>query len=680
MSTDPLKSKRDEVYSTLLGRIPATEEFMEVKRAMQRRFLSNGKLSSVGMPENISFTIAAIQGASTQAELERVEVLVKNNAFKRLPKAELKSQLLRAKGGGGSGTGAVSGTGGSATGRRRAPSSSLEEDDCSKELQKLKEQLREVKERLLDVGGQLASESFNADEAKDGLDKCGKTVEKLQISIKNRDERYNVVWRKLNKVEAENQALREKASGAGSKVSGDMVPRKKHDDALERIIGLKDKNAQLEVKNRQLEAKNKALGKSVGEKVGRGITYDAIMEETKTGEILPQEGLASLEKELSDSQEKLKIARENLEEQQTARENQEQAHIDEIEVWEGSTGILVKQIDDAKDIIGERDKKIIELKSANRGIRQKLQEAKEKLALAQQETNTIYEQALEAGDQGEENNKLRIEIDALKDDLEQVNQALEECQDRYLFDDEYENDDFEPDDDLEYFSDADDRSSARRRLEYPEDSSEDEDGYSSEEYQQRLDNLGIVDSDDGSEDTTPAEKKTASGGGLYNTVTNFFSGGSSKNPIQVNDGDSPSPIDFDDVEIGDYITNKKQFWKIGRKNENGDRWQGANVTKEDKDGYKSSLKKEDFEKGLYFLSSKEELETHRRGVATINRRTGRSSRRDSAGAGSGPTTRSQTRDMRQGLLEQPLRVVSYEGVAGEVPALPLLRIPEPHEL
>jgi len=136
MSTaDPLKSKRDEVYSTLLGRIPATEEFMEVKRAMQRRFLSNGKLSSVGMPENISFTIAAIQGASTQAELERVEVLVKNNAFKRLPKAELKSQLLMAAGGGGSGgrgsgsgTGAVSGAGAGTGGAEMVLKSKYDKD------------------------------------------------------------------------------------------------------------------------------------------------------------------------------------------------------------------------------------------------------------------------------------------------------------------------------------------------------------------------------------------------------------------------------------------------------------------------------------------------------------------------------------------------------------------------
>lgn len=95
MSTaDQLKSKRDEVYSTLLGRIP--KEFMEVKRAMQRRFKGNGKLSSVGLPENIAFTIEAIQGASTQAELEQVQVLVKNDAFRSLPKTELKSQLLMA--------------------------------------------------------------------------------------------------------------------------------------------------------------------------------------------------------------------------------------------------------------------------------------------------------------------------------------------------------------------------------------------------------------------------------------------------------------------------------------------------------------------------------------------------------------------------------------------------------
>jgi len=32
------------------------------------------------------------------------------------------------------------------------------------------------------------------------------------------------------------------------------------------------------------------------------------------------------------------------------------------------------------------------------------------------------------------------------------------------------------------------------------------------------------------------------------------------------------------------------------------------------------------------------------------------------------------------LLEQPLRVMSYEGIEGKVPALPMVRIPEPHEL
>lgn len=629
MSTaDPLKSKREEVYSNLLGRIP--KEFMEVKRAMQRRFKGNGKLSSVGLPENIAYTIEAIQRATSAADLDQVQRLVKNDAFKRLPKAELKSQLLRAAGGGGSGTGAVSGTGGSATGRRRAPSSLLEEDDCSKELQKLKEQLREVKERLLDVGGQ------------DGLDKCGKTVEKLRISIKNRDERYNIIWRKLNKVEAENEALREKAAGAGSKVSGDMVPRNKHDDALERIIKLKDKNGQLEVENGKLKAANKAMGKSVGEKVGRGITFADIIGETKTGEILPDERIARLKKKLSDSEEQLRIVRKNLEERCKAGDNQEEDFIREIEdckerlekveqtlaqteaeLAECITGgqTLVEQVEDAKEIIDEKEQEIEKLKSEKRSIRQQLQTARIALGRAQQEVEGIVT-ALD--DERDNNIGLSTEIDKLEDNLKQVTQALQECEDRYLFDDEYEDDDFEPDDDLKYYSDADDRSSARRRLEYPEDSSE-----------------------------------------------------------ATNKGN---------VQVGTILTNenKNTFKEVTEIKETSGKitsYKTKNLLEPERKPY--YVKFTDIKN--YYISSKKEVEAYKKKmperakeIATINRRKRRSSRQDSAGAGSGGPargTRSQTQTKKSLRRKKTaLRVVSYEGVAGEVPALPLLRIPEPHEL
>ena len=52
-----------------------------------------------------------------------------------------------------------------------------------------------------------------------------------------------------------------------------------------------------------------------------------------------------------------------------------------------------------------------------------------------------------------------------------------------------------------------------------------------------------------------------------------------------------------------------------------------------------------------------------------------------AGVGSVPADRTRSKTTKPKMpRQQPLRVVSYEGVAGEVPALPLLRIPEPHEL
>lgn len=45
-----------------------------------------------------------------------------------------------------------------------------------------------------------------------------------------------------------------------------------------------------------------------------------------------------------------------------------------------------------------------------------------------------------------------------------------------------------------------------------------------------------------------------------------------------------------------------------------------------------------------------------------------------------PTARRKRLKTKRPLLEQPLRVMSYGGIEGKVPALPMVRIPEPHEL
>ena len=865
MSTaDPLKSKREEVYSTLLGRIPA--EFKDVKRAMQRRYKGNGKLSSVGLPENIAFTIEAIQGASTQAELEKVQVLVKNDAFKRLPKADLKSQLLRAAGGGGSGgmstgtgAGAVSGAGGAETVlkskydedmRTEKEKYDLLLDACKKKLKERSTELEKCKRKNEALEGEKRALSSGPSGMDKEIDLLGK-ITTLESEYDNLDKIRKDLEKETTKYKAEIKTLRAEliAKSSAADLQKQLEDQKKEIVRLENnkksaIKTREEAQAQWQVMYDKSEAAEGALRKAEASLSDNDTKAKAALKECKDSVTALQKALEackttstrkadesrSTQDQLQENIRQLQgLAESRKQEAEEARQDKEERgrgrvtvmntlpdgfsslkdlgilendlytmrefflyarsksrrqHIlyehmdgkfredlkettgsknsiefrvdnevfgyDEREYKQGNDDIFVSNefatylfkpvytlekdknreevklpetfktldrirfsddsdyiyayfagVTTANTKIGHSDlfqfvearasnvlvfvqrtddKKWVPLKSIRKEISSKIPFTigyngkkgntkvsklanlsriavleKEYLEWYNVKNPTVIDNGKRLGGRGEiatEDNTMigtRISNEGTKKIFEitgfkNKTWSTTNKNARLLYTGNYvivshpNTGDFD--------SSSDDSSSDSGG----EESSEDE-------------------IEDGGEDFQEIVRQRRQ----RNRPTGELS-------VSDDDGDSPSPIDFDDVKIGDYITNKKQFWKIGRKNENGDRWQGANVTKEDKDGYKSSLKKEDFEKGLYFLSSKEELEAHRRGTATIRTRTRRNSRRDS-GAGSGPQTRSQTKPkMPKGPLEQTLRVVSYEGVAGEIPALPLLRIPEPHEL
>jgi alpha-acetolactate decarboxylase len=662
MST-ALDRKRNEVFDLFIAR----NNRGNIKLQRQLARAKGGIEGAIQVLEpKLKYPLGAIRTASSIEALENIKELVVTDALRDLTNEDMEGALKAALMGPTLALERGEGAGGSGTPDTGRPPSSGAETVLKSTYEKDIQEEKKKYDMLFD-----AYRDRNTDVAE-----CKRENETLKAE--------NGV------LKTDNLALREKALGAGSKVSGDMVPKKKHDNALDRILRLEDKN-------RQLEAENKALGKSVGEKVGRGITFDNISGETKTGEILPDERLVRLEKGLRDSEairEKIQESRDRLATLNAELRQKLEAAINKCDSSDERTESIKEELlecetkrnelsaeftnqqrddDEAitelkntvnnlehfaeqdqdkirqlKDEIDEGltnqqredDEAIKKLREANRGIRQKLQGANTALELAQQETNTIYE-AVKAGEQGEENNKLRIEIDALKNYLEQVNQALEECEDGPAdyteppFDFEDEDDDFD-DLPLDFRGHGNDRSSARRQLEYPKGS--DKEGSDSDENHQRiLDDLGIVDSDD-SEATTPLAKIQERMGQL--PASGFKAG--------------------DVVSMGGklYIVRSKDGRGMpAKKNPTGDYSMviGGGSPKVLTSEATLVLSKEDNEKKTNSLTRSK---TSRSKATSVNTGVGR----------------------KLPPQQLKLRVMSYEGVAGEIPALPLLRIPEPHEL